>query len=370
MPLTVSKNVSLAELTTLKIGGAARFFARATEEGDVAEAFRFAREKDLQIFILGGGSNVLIADEGFDGLVLQIALKGISIVDGDGETVFVTARAGEDWDEFCKFCVEKNLAGVECLSGIPGFTGGTPVQNVGAYGQEVSETIFAVRVFDRKSFSIFEMTNADCNFAYRSSIFNTTARNRFVVLAVTFALKSGGAPKIVYQDLREFFGGGRPTLSETRDAVLKIRRVKSMVIDARDANTKSAGSFFKNPTVGMSEFSEIESRARFLGLIAENETIPTFAMGEKRVKIPAAWLIERSGFSKGFVFGRVGLSTNHTLAIVNRGGAAAADVLNLKEEIQSKVKENFEIELKPEPVFVGFYEIAEKNPQKESAKKK
>lgn len=354
MTFIVQENVSLAALTTLKIGGAARFFVRAENEDDVVEALRFAEANRLQVFILGGGSNVLVGDTGFDGLVLQVAIKGIETVEGNDETVFVTAGAGEDWDEFCAFCVGKNLAGVECLSGIPGFTGGTPVQNVGAYGQEVSETISTVRAFDRKAKEVLEMTNADCKFAYRSSIFNTTAKNRFVVLSVTFALKKNGAPKIVYRDLREFFGGREPTLKETREAVLKIRRAKSMVIDAADANSKSAGSFFKNPIVSVREFSAIEMRARSLGIIGANETIPKFAAGEDSVKIPAAWLIERSGFSKGFVFGRVGLSTNHTLAIVNRGGAAAADVLNLKEEIQSKVKENFEIELKPEPVFVGF----------------
>lgn len=356
MTLKVRENVSLAELTTLKIGGAARFFVSAKNEGEVADALKFAEQNDLQVFILGGGSNVLIADEGFNGLVLQIALKEISTVRGNDETVFVTARAGEDWDEFCAFCVEKNIAGVECLSGIPGFVGGTPVQNVGAYGQEVAETIASVRAFDRKTKEILELTRADCGFAYRTSIFNTAAKNRFIVLAVIFALQQDGAPKIIYRDLREFFDGKKPTLRETRAAVLKIRRAKSMVIDENDPNSKSAGSFFKNPIVSVREFSEIEARARTLGVIGADEEVPKFAAGENSLKIPAAWLIERSGFEKGFRCGRVGLSANHTLAIVNFENAAARDVLNLKNLIQSKVKEKFGIELKPEPIFVGFEE--------------
>lgn len=356
MSFTVRENVSLAELTTLRIGGAARFFVSATSEADVADALSFAEANDLKTFIFGGGSNVLIGDAGFDGLVLQVALKGIETVSRDGENVFVTAQAGEDWDGFCAFCVEKNLAGVECLSGIPGFTGGTPVQNVGAYGQEVAETISAVRAFDKRTKEVLEMTNGDCRFAYRSSIFNTTEKNRFVVLSVTFALKEGGAPKIVYRDLLEFFGERVPTLQQTREAVLKIRRAKSMVIDTSDPNSKSAGSFFKNPIVGAREFAEIEARAKRFGIVGEDETFPKFAAGENSLKIPAAWLIERAGFEKGFRRGRVGLSRNHTLAIVNYDGAAARDVLDLMKLIQSKVKEKFGVELKPEPIFVGFEE--------------
>ena len=213
MNFTIQENVSLAEFTTFKIGGKARLFVRATGETEIIEALEFAEQNDLNIFILGGGSNVLIADEGFDGLVLQISLKGISALTEKDETVYVTAQAGEDWDEFVAFCVKNNLAGVECLSGIPGFVGGTPVQNVGAYGQEVSETIESVRVFDRKSKEILELTNADCKFAYRTSIFNTTEKNRFVVLAVKYALKKNGRPKIVYQDLQTFFGDKKPTLT-------------------------------------------------------------------------------------------------------------------------------------------------------------
>ena len=343
---TIQENVPLAELTTFKIGGKARFFVRAKSETDIVEALEFAEQNGLDIFILGGGSNVLIADEGFDGLVLQIALKGISIFAEKDGTIYVTAQAGEDWDTFVKICVEKNLQGVECLSGIPGFVGGTPVQNVGAYGQEVSETIVSVRCFDRTKKEIKELTNAECGFAYRTSIFNTTRKNNYIVLTVTYALELNGEPKIVYADLKNHFSDKKPTLAETRNAVLKIRSAKSMVIDQSDINTKSAGSFFKNPLVSKEKFAEM--CARF------GDTIPSYAVDGETLKIPAAWLIEKSGFQKGYIKGNVGLSTKHTLAIVNLGNSAAKDVLALQAEIQAQVKRQFDVELKHEPIFVGF----------------
>ncbi len=350
MSFVLQENVRLGEFTTLRIGGAARFFVSATNENDVIEALEFARKNDLKVFILGGGSNVLIADKGFDGLVLQTALKGISVSEEKDKIVYVTAGAGEDWDAFVKFCVKENLQGVECLSGIPGFVGGTPVQNVGAYGQEVGETIHVVKVLERESGKTSEMTNAECGFAYRASIFNTTEKNRYVVLSVTFALRKNGKPKIIYKDLQNFFADKKPSLRETRQAVLQIRRAKSMVIDKRDANSKSAGSFFKNPIVTNKEFANVERLAKSLQI----ETVPKFIVDAETVKIPAAWLIEKSGFQKGFKSGSVGLSANHTLAIVNLGGATANDVLALKDEIQNKVKNKFNIDLKPEPIFIGF----------------
>ena len=350
MSFLIEKNVSLAEFTTFKIGGRAGFFASAGSETEVVEALQFAKQNNLNVFILGGGSNVLIADEGFDGLVLQIALKGISISRGDEKIVRVTAQAGEDWDEFVKLCVQKNLQGVECLSGIPGWVGGTPVQNVGAYGQEVSETIASVQCFDRESEKVIELTNAECKFAYRTSLFNTIERNRYIVLAATFALRTNGEPKIVYRDLQNYFGDRKPNLRETREAVIKIRAAKSMVIDPQDPNSRSAGSFFKNPIVTKEKFTEIEELAHLSGI----EIVPFFTVDNNSVKIPAAWLIEKSGFHKGFQKETVGLSTNHTLAVVNLGNAKAADILALKDEIESKVKHCFQVELKPEPVFVGF----------------
>jgi len=350
MTFQIQKDVSLAELTTLKIGGRARFFASVANETEIIEAFNFANENNLEIFILGGGSNVLIADQGFNGLVLRIALKGISTFTERDGLVRVKAGAGEDWDLFCKFCVEKNLQGIECLSGIPGFVGGTPVQNVGAYGQEVAETIVMVRCFDRQRAEFVELSNAECGFAYRTSVFNTTEKNRYIVSTVIYALKFSGETKILYRDLQKIFGDAKPNLEETREAVLKIRREKSMVIVANDPNSQSAGSFFKNPIIDKKRFAKIENRVKTFGI----ENIPFFEIDEETVKIPAAWLIENSGFHKGYELGQAGISTKHTLAIINRGDASAKDILDLKEHIQASVKEKFDIELKPEPVFIGF----------------
>jgi UDP-N-acetylmuramate dehydrogenase len=357
MSLIVQENIALAPFTTFKIGGKAVFFVSAHGENEVFEALEFAQKNKLKVFVLGGGSNVLIADGGFDGLVVHIALKGVSSSAENDGTVYLTAAAGEDWDNFVAFCVGKNLQGVECLSGIPGYIGGTPVQNVGAYGQEVSETIMSVRCLDRNVKKIVELTNANCGFAYRTSIFNTSKKNRFIVLSVTFALKLNGEPKIVYKDLQNYFNGKKSNLEETREAVLEIRRAKSMVIDKNDANSKSAGSFFKNPIVNLNKFAQIKEIAKKMNL----KEVPNFSVDVSKIKIPAAWLIEKSGFQKGFQFGRVGLSTKHTLAIVNLGNAAAADVIRFKEEIQVKVKEKFGVALQPEPIFIGFKNIRERD---------
>lgn len=350
MNLEIQQNVSLADFTTFKIGGKARYFATAESERGILEAIEFAEANNLQIFILGGGSNILIADAGFDGLVLQIGIKGISSSRETDERVYLTVGAGENWDLLCAFGVEKNLAGFECLSGIPGNVGGTPVQNVGAYGQEISETIVSVRCYDRDTRDFTDLTNAQCHFAYRASVFNTAKKNRYIVLAVTFALEKNGAPKIVYKDLQNYFGDRKPNLREVRRAVLEIRAAKSMVIDERDPNSRSAGSFFKNPIVSALKFSEIEQIARQMNF----DNAPSFAAGAEKVKIPAAWLIEKSGFYKGFRRGGVGISNNHTLALVNFDGATAEGVLALKAEIQARVKEKFDIDLQPEPIFVGF----------------
>ena len=379
-PLEILKNIPLAPLTTLKIGGLARFFVKAESEQQVVEAFEYARNERLDLFVLGGGSNILVSDDGFDGLVLQIALKGITggnasvneralvlkgITGGNagvneralvGEvgtlpnsrvSARITAQAGEDWDRLVEYCVENDLAGIECLSGIPGFVGGTPVQNVGAYGQEVSETIIAVRCLDRTTGRMVDLTNADCGFAYRTSIFNRSMRDRYIVLSVTYSLTKDGGPKIEYKDLKEYFAGREPTLSETREAVLQIRAAKSMVIDADDPNSSSAGSFFKNPIVTRDTLANISEKLKI-------ENLPHFEVDADHVKIPAAWLIENAGFYKGFAMGNAGISTRHSLAIVNRGNATAKDILALKDRIVSEVEAKFGIELRPEPIFIGF----------------
>ncbi|MEO6051731.1 MAG: UDP-N-acetylmuramate dehydrogenase [Pyrinomonadaceae bacterium] len=347
--INIEENVRLAELTTLKIGGNARYFIRARSEDQVAEAFEYAAKNALKLFVLGGGSNVLVSDNGFDGLVLQIGISSKfhapdSGLGTDVNPALITAGAGDDWDGFVANCVENNLAGVECLSGIPGLVGGTPVQNVGAYGQEVAETIVTLRCFDRNTQEFVALTNKECGFTYRTSIFNSSQRERYIVLSVTFALDRGGDPKLVYKDLIEHFIERKPSLAEVRDAVLKIRRSKSMVIEAGDPNSRSAGSFFKNPIV---------SRDDLAALRAEFDGVPFFEFGGA-VKIPAAWLVENAGFRKGFALRNAGISANHTLAIINRGGASATEILSLKNEIQKAVEARFKISLQPEPVFVGF----------------
>ncbi len=340
--LSIKENIQLAPFTTLGIGGAARFFVEAKSETELVEAIEFAEHRGLPVFILGGGSNVLISDEGFPGLVIRVAIKGIEW----GEQI--TAGAGEDWDGFVRQCVQRNLAGLECLSGIPGFVGGTPVQNVGAYGQDVSRVIAKVRAFDRRLKQIVELSNADCGFSYRTSIFNSTERNRYVVLAVSFALKANGEPVLLYPDLKNYFAGrtGQPTLAEVRQAVIEIRSRKGMVIVPDDPDCRSAGSFFKNPVLSAEAFAK-------LGAIA-NERPPSFPAADGNVKVPAAWLIERAGFQRGYTKGRTGISSKHTLAIINRGNATAQEVLDLVAEIQTGVQIKFGVALLPEPIFVGF----------------
>lgn len=328
-------------MTTFGIGGPARFFALLESEEQIEQVWGFADADGLDIFVLGGGSNLLISDQGFDGLVVKIAPKGIEF-SGDQ----VVANAGENWDDLVEQCVQRGLAGAECLSGIPGLVGGTPIQNVGAYGQEVSETIVSVRCLDRSICRIVELTNEECGFTYRKSIFNSTERDRYVVLSVTFKLNENAEPMVRYKDLKDHFAGRTPTLGEVRDAVLRIRRSKSMVIDPDDPNSRSAGSFFKNPIVDRAKFDELSSQF-------PDTTVPSFPAGDA-VKVPAAWLIEQAGFSKGYRLGNVGISANHSLALVNLGGGTAREILALKEKIEAAVNEKFDILLQREPVFLGF----------------
>jgi UDP-N-acetylmuramate dehydrogenase len=351
--VTLLENIPLAPLTTIKIGGPARYFVDAKSIAEVQEALAFARSRDLALFVLGGGSNLLVADAGWPGLVLKISLQGIdqqAAHDDDGKVLF-HAAAGESWDKFVSRAVMARCAGVECLSGIPGSVGGTPVQNVGAYGQEVSETIASVQVLDLKDGQVRDLCREACEFGYRTSIFNTTERGRFIVLRVTYALTPGGNPHISYADLTRHFEGREttPNLAETREAVRHIRALKGMLIVPGDPDCQSAGSFFKNPVLSEKEHEDLKQRAAARGF-----TVPNYPALETRKKVSAAWLVERSGFAKGFGSERVGISARHALAIVNRGAATAADVLALKEQIQHRVQEIWGIRLEPEPVLLGF----------------
>jgi UDP-N-acetylmuramate dehydrogenase len=349
--MIVREQVPLAPLTTLGVGGPARYFAEASSESEVREALQLAQLRDLPLFVLGGGSNLLVSDEGFDGLVLKIALRGIERTSAPANTDIFIAAAGESWDDFVARAVEQNYAGIECLSGIPGTVGGTPVQNVGAYGQEVSDTIFEVEALDRQTLEPRTFTHDECGFGYRGSIFNSTERERYVILRVSFTLRRRGRPTIRYADLQKVFDGvtTAPTLAEVRDAVREIRHSKAMLIVPGEDDARSAGSFFKNPIVPQRQHEELEAMLRRRGL-----ALPSYPADDGFRKLPAGWLVEHAGFARGYSRGAVGISRRHTLAIVNRGDAAAADVIALKDEIQSRVLAEFGIELRPEPVFLGF----------------
>jgi UDP-N-acetylmuramate dehydrogenase len=349
--MLLQENVPLAPLTTFRIGGPARFFVEGKSGSDVAEAVRLAQARNLPLFVLGGGSNLVVADSGWPGLVLKVAIQGIERRDQlhEGKVLF-DAGSGESWDRFVSHAVVEDCAGVECLSGIPGSVGGTPVQNVGAYGQEVSETVESVEVFDLKDCQVRELCHEACGFAYRSSIFNTDERGRFIILRVTYALTPGGEAHVEYADLKRHFEGreSRPNLAETREAVRHIRARKGMLIVPGDPDCQSAGSFFKNPVLTPEQHEALRKRALDKGF-----SVPSYPALEKNKKVSAAWLVEKSGFARGYGFGHVAISTKHALAIVNRGGATATEVLALKDQIQNRVEEIWGVRLEPEPVFVG-----------------
>jgi UDP-N-acetylmuramate dehydrogenase len=334
------EHVPLAPFTTLGIGGPARWFARATHVDHLPSASGWEGES---LFVLGGGSNLVVSDEGFSGLVLQIAIGGVKATT-HGEDVILTSGAGESWDSLVESAVKQDLAGIECLSGIPGTVGGTPIQNVGAYGQEVATVIEWVAAFDRVKRAAVRLSRDDCGFAYRMSRFKREDPGRFMIAEVAFRLKPGASPTVTYPDVVDCLAQQNiqcPTVQYVRDAVLQIRRRKGMVLDAADADTRSVGSFFMNPVVDRTTFGRIAPA-------------PHYLMDNDGVKIPAAWLIQQSGFARGHVDGAVGLSTKHPLAIINRGGATARDVLRLAHRIKLAVRERFDINLRPEPVFVGF----------------
>jgi len=335
------EHVSLAPHTTFKVGGRARWFAEATSEADILEAIDFARSHNLRLFILGGGSNLLVSDEGFPGLVLRIALRGI-----EQAYHFFRVAAGENWDEFVAHTVTKNYAGIECLAGIPGTIGGTPVQNVGAYGQEVAETIVAVRTIDLNTLEIKELSPKECRFAYRRSTFNSTERGRYIVTRVDYALRKDGPPQVTYADLKRHFACvSDPSLAEVSTAVRSIRHQKGMLIVDGDPDCRSAGSFFKNPVISAVHFGRIA--AGFA------DQVPSYSAGEGFFKLPAAWLVEQAGFHKGYAFGPAGISSRHTLALINRGDAKATDILALRDRIVAAVEARFDIRLEPEPVYLG-----------------
>jgi UDP-N-acetylmuramate dehydrogenase len=343
----------LAPLTTLGLGGPAQFFAEITDASDVANALRWAKERNLPVFILGGGSNLVVADEGFPGLVLHMRTRGTRWTQA-GSEVRVEVQAGETWDDVVAQAVLRNAAGIECLSGIPGTVGAAPVQNIGAYGQEVAETIRGVRILDRDMLEVRDLAPQDCEFGYRTSLFKYEPR-RFVILSVTFGLVPAGRPALRYAELASAFPGNvEPSLAEVRHTVLALRRKKSMVLDEADPNRCSAGSFFTNPIVSAEFAAKIAQHAVAAGFVQTPDEVPCFTLGDGRVKLAAGWLIERAGISKGFRVGSVGISSSHALALVHHGGGTTADLLRLALKVRTAVFDCFAIELAPEPVFLGL----------------
>jgi UDP-N-acetylmuramate dehydrogenase len=343
--------VKLADYTTVRLGGPARAFVRGETEHELIDAVRSADAAGEPLLILGGGSNLVVSDEGFDGTVVQVATRGVS---RDGGPGVLTVAAGEDWDAVVARSVAEGLAGLECLSGIPGLTGATPIQNVGAYGQEVAETITAVRVYDRVTGDVHQIPNERCDFGYRTSRFR--GAGRFVVLSVTFrlAVQVLSAP-VRYAELAATLGvpvGGQVESAEAREAVIELRQRKGMVIDPADPDTRSVGSFFVNPVLDAPALAAVEAAARARS--GPQARVPHFAAGDGLAKVPAAWLIEQAGFGKGYNPGDgARISAKHTLALVNAGPASTAALLALAREIRDGVRDTFGVSLAPEPVLVG-----------------
>lgn len=347
--LNFKKDILLSEHTTISAGGKAKKFISCEDEETIIEVLNYSKNEKEKLQVISGGSNVIFQDKGYDGIVMKINIKGIEFKNA-GENEIVTVKAGENWDEFVLNCINRGLQGIECMSGIPGFVGAAPVQNVGAYGQEVKDVIVNVKAVDRESLVIKYFTKEECIFSYRQSRFKNNDKDKYVITEVSFILKRNKSPEIKYPELEKYInentaynlaGTVQEKLMIARNSVLVLRRKKSMVIDDKDPNTKSCGSFFMNPVLNEKEFKELKLK------ISE---FPFYKNGEE-YKIPAAWLIENSGFKKGFRINGAGISENHSLAIINCGGKTS-DILALAEKIEKGVKSNFGIKLIREPVVV------------------
>jgi UDP-N-acetylmuramate dehydrogenase len=356
-PVIVREQVPLAGYTTLGLGGPAARFAEAATDADVVSAVRDADRRGEPVLVLGSGSNLVIADEGFDGTAIRIATRGITEEPGGQDRpATVRVAAGEDWDGVVRWAIARGLSGLECLSGIPGLAGATPIQNVGAYGQEVSSTIVAVRGWDRRSGEEIELPRAGCGFGYRTSVFKEGSQaGRFVVLEVTFRLaRDPRSAPVRYAELARVLGAGegdRVPLADAREAVLRLRRGKGMVLDPADPDTRSAGSFFTNPVLAQAQFEQLES------VVTAGTRIPRFPAPGGQVKVPAAWLIEQAGFTKGYPGpggARPRISGKHTLALVNPGDATADSLVTLAREIRDGVLSRFGVELTAEPTLIGL----------------
>jgi len=352
--------VSLSGLTTMRVGGPAQRLVTVRTTDELVDAIREVDDADEPLLVLAGGSNLVIADAGFAGSVVRIATRGISVESaGSGPDAGVRVRvaAGEVWDDVVVQAVQQGWSGIEALSGIPGCAGATPIQNVGAYGQEVAQAISSVLVWDRREQQVHTFANADCRFSYRHSLFK--AEPRYVVLEVLFQLHvSALSGPVAYADLARALGvgpGARVPLQDAREAVLAQRRQRGMVLDASDHDTWSCGSFFTNPIVSAASYARLQDRAQaLLGTVDGPVRVPRFDTPDGQVKTVAAWLIDKAGFGKGYHLpGPAALSTKHVLAVTNRGSATTADVLALAREIRDGVDDAFGVSLVNEPVLVG-----------------
>lgn len=341
--LEIQRDVPLAPLTTLGLGGAAEHFARVNDEANLIDSLRWAADQDLPSAILGGGSNLIVPDDGYRGLIIQIAITDLDF-NGAG---MVNAGAGVSWDSVVNGAVGRNWAGLECLAGIPGSTGATPIQNVGAYGQEVAEVIARVRVLRRDTLACEELDPKDCGFDYRDSLFKREPE-RYVVSAVSFMLRPNGAGAVRHAELEKSVGLD-PTLGEIRRTVLELRRRKSMVLDPDDPNHRSAGSFFLNPVVAASDADRLVEQAVRENLVASPGEVPRYPTPDGKVKLAAGWLIEKAGIAKGTRRGAIGVSTRHALALVHHGGGTTAQLLGFAEEIRARVQGRFGVALEREP---------------------
>ncbi len=341
-PGWLERSVPLARRTTIKIGGKAAYFCRVHKPERLLAAIGWARDRDMPHLVLGGGSNLLLPDAGFDGLVLSMEIVGRS-ARRQGQHMFWDLGAGEIWDEVVAQAVARGWAGIECLSGIPGKVGAAPIQNIGAYGQELSETLSEVEALDLKTLEFKRLPASECALSYRDSRFKSQQPHRFIVTGIRIALRVDGAPTIRYRDLVSRLPR-TASLSQVRETVLAVRREKSMVIDPADPNSVSCGSFFVNPVLGPEEYEAFKQR--------EPGEHPSYPAEGDRIKLSAAWLMDNAGFHKGYTLGRVGLSQNHCLAIINRGNGSAAEVRSLVAQIQERVFLRFGIRLVPEPVML------------------
>ena len=343
----------LAARTSVKLGGPAEFLARIQTPAQIPAALDWARAHGLPVTVLGGGSNVVISDAGIRGLVLDLSIGAEAVagepaeVHTDADHVLVDVGAGVLWDEFVTHCVDRGWAGVECLSGIPGRVGATPIQNVGAYGQEVAGSLAAVEVYDTQESRLLTLGHAECGFGYRTSRFKQADTDRFIVVSVRFRLLPGGPACLAYPEVaRQFAAGEPPDLQSVRTAVLRTRRGKSMLIDVADENARSCGSFFLNPELGPAALDQLRGRC--------STPPPAFPTTDGRSKVPAAWLIEHAGLVRGQRFGSVGISSKHALALVCHPGATARSLVAVAHQVRDTVESKLGVRLEPEPRFFGF----------------